>query len=164
MLSLILLYIGLLSPAYVTFKSIKNNNTDDQQRWLKYWVCFSILLVVQKFADLLISWLPFYSILKLVFVYFLAHQSKPAVTEFMFDLLKRAVFDPNQAKFDACISMIDSLGDRMRRFSMARAKAFIRSKMHYINNPSHIMNVIEDCKSNVALENNNNDDNIDDEY
>ncbi|KAI8384673.1 TB2/DP1, HVA22 family-domain-containing protein [Radiomyces spectabilis] len=60
-----------LYPAYVCYKAIK---VDDQRQFrplLMYWVVATSFLVVEYFANMFLFWVPFYTLIKLVVLFYL---------------------------------------------------------------------------------------------
>jgi receptor expression-enhancing protein 5/6 len=51
-------------------KALKSNDKDDDQMWLTYWVIYAVFTVVESFADVALSWLPFYFFAKVGFLVF----------------------------------------------------------------------------------------------
>jgi receptor expression-enhancing protein 5/6 len=62
--------IGTIYPAYWTMKSIQSQNDDDKY-WLTYWVVFAFFSLVDVFSGILMKLIPFYFILKIVFLVWL---------------------------------------------------------------------------------------------
>ncbi len=62
--------IGTVYPAYMTMKSIQSQNDDDKY-WLTYWVVFAFFSLVDVFSGFLMKLIPFYFILKIVFLVWL---------------------------------------------------------------------------------------------
>jgi len=60
-------FIGFLYPAYASFKAIESPQKDDDTKWLTYWVTYGCFAVVFEFSDIVISWIPFYDLLKCCF-------------------------------------------------------------------------------------------------
>jgi len=67
-----IIVIGLLFPAYSSYKAIKAASFQEYVRWIMYWIVFSLFTVVEIFTDILFSWLPFYYLSKIVIVLWLA--------------------------------------------------------------------------------------------
>lgn len=77
-------------------QAIESNDKSDDTQWLMYWVVFAFFSVLEFFSDILVGWVPFYWLLKCVFLlwcmspldgssfiyykiilpYFLKHESK----------------------------------------------------------------------------------------
>lgn len=64
--------IGILYPAYMSFKAIETKeDEDDDKQWLTYWVVFSFTHVFDKVFHIFLSFMPFYYPLKVLFYVFL---------------------------------------------------------------------------------------------
>lgn len=64
--------LGVIYPAYMSFKAIETKEHDDDKQWLTYWVVYGTFTVVDTVAEVLLFWLPFYHPIKLLFLIFLA--------------------------------------------------------------------------------------------
>jgi len=60
-------FIGFLYPAYCSIKALESGTKKDDTQWLTYWVVFAAFSVVEFFADILVSWVPFYWLSKCIF-------------------------------------------------------------------------------------------------
>ncbi|XP_017069017.1 receptor expression-enhancing protein 5 isoform X2 [Drosophila eugracilis] len=60
--------IGVLYPAYISIHAIESSTKQDDTKWLIYWVTFGIFTVIEFFSSLLTSVIPFYWLLKCVFL------------------------------------------------------------------------------------------------
>ncbi|KAI4364176.1 hypothetical protein MLD38_020304 [Melastoma candidum] len=71
----LLLVFGYAYPAFRCFKTVEKNRVgiDELRFWCQYWIIMALVTVVERFADILISWLPFYGELKLALVIYLWH-------------------------------------------------------------------------------------------
>lgn len=66
--------VGFLYPAYMSFKAIESKeDSDDDKQWLTYWVVFGFMHVFSWLIDLVLSILPFYTIIKTAFYVWLFH-------------------------------------------------------------------------------------------
>lgn len=65
------LSFAVLYPTYSSFKAVRGKNVREYVKWMMYWIVFAIFSFVEVFADILISWFPFYYILKLCFILWL---------------------------------------------------------------------------------------------
>ncbi|KAI9493296.1 TB2/DP1, HVA22 family-domain-containing protein [Zychaea mexicana] len=59
-------------PAYASFKAIETPSPADDKQWLTYWTVIGFVQIVEYFSDLLLFWVPFYFLIKTVFVLWLA--------------------------------------------------------------------------------------------
>jgi len=69
--SLIVLVFGTLYPAYCSYKAVKSKNVREYVKWMMYWIVFALFTSAETFADIFISWVPFYYEVKVVFVIWL---------------------------------------------------------------------------------------------
>ncbi|XP_066278794.1 receptor expression-enhancing protein 2-like isoform X7 [Branchiostoma lanceolatum] len=67
----VVLLFGTLYPAYASYKAVKTKNVREYVKWMMYWIVFAIFTFVETFADVFISWVPFYYEVKIVFVVWL---------------------------------------------------------------------------------------------
>ena len=49
-------------PGYMSIKAVLSQDTEDDQRWLKYWVLISLFLIIQIPADWILAWAPGFSV------------------------------------------------------------------------------------------------------
>ena len=77
LLCIILVYIGILGslitkmiatlyPGFCTIKSLQNNK--NKKEYLTYWVIYGCFIIFDKFSNLIIKIVPFYFILKILFL------------------------------------------------------------------------------------------------
>lgn len=86
--------VGFLYPAYMSFKAIESKeDSDDDKQWLTYWVVFGFMHVFDWLIDVVISIIPFHTVLKTLFYIWLFHpKTKGALTlynKFIKDLLSK---------------------------------------------------------------------------
>ncbi|RHY33718.1 hypothetical protein DYB32_001460 [Aphanomyces invadans] len=60
--------VGVLYPAYASFKALETPQTDDDKQWLTYWVVFSITSSAEEVAEKVVSYLPGYYVCKCIFL------------------------------------------------------------------------------------------------
>ncbi|KAF8784769.1 receptor expression-enhancing protein 5-like [Argiope bruennichi] len=60
--------IGILYPAYCSLVALQTPSKKDDTLWLIYWVVFASFNILEALTDVILSWFPFYSTLKLVFL------------------------------------------------------------------------------------------------
>eukprot|EP01121_Diplochlamys_sp_Union-15-3_P001343 TRINITY_DN1116_c0_g1_i1.p1 TRINITY_DN1116_c0_g1~~TRINITY_DN1116_c0_g1_i1.p1 ORF type:complete len:161 (-),score=25.71 TRINITY_DN1116_c0_g1_i1:27-509(-) len=59
-------FVGLVYPAYSSFKALESPQTDDDKQWLTYWVVFAIFSTFETIGDSFLFWFPFYYEIKLL--------------------------------------------------------------------------------------------------
>ena len=63
---------GTIYPAYRTYKAVASGEAEAMVRWMQYWMLFSMLSLVEAFADAVGAYLPFYYEGKLLLVLWLS--------------------------------------------------------------------------------------------
>merc|ERR1711916_339960 len=63
--------VGFAYPAYASFKAIESPQTEDDCQWLTYWVVYSIFTLLEVVLDAVVSWIPFFYEIKLLFLLWL---------------------------------------------------------------------------------------------
>lgn len=61
-------FIGFVYPAWASIKAIESHDKDDDTKWLTYWVVYAYICVIDFFADIILSWVPFYWLVKCGFL------------------------------------------------------------------------------------------------
>ncbi|CAL1526447.1 unnamed protein product [Lymnaea stagnalis] len=61
-------FIGFIYPAYASVKAIESHDKEDDTKWLTYWVVYSVFSLVEFFSDIFLFWIPFYWLLKCIFL------------------------------------------------------------------------------------------------
>merc|ERR1719502_2015423 len=67
--------LGVAYPAFMSFLALESDGLDDDKMWLTYWVCFGCFNIIDQFAGIILSIIPFYYFLKLGFLVYLFHPS-----------------------------------------------------------------------------------------
>lgn len=60
--------VGFVYPAYASILAIESRNKEDDTVWLTYWVVFAALCIVEFFSDFILVLIPFYWMLKCIFL------------------------------------------------------------------------------------------------
>jgi len=78
----LLLAFGYAYPAYECYKTVELNKPEIEQLifWCQYWILVALLTVLERFGDLTVSWLPFYSEAKLLFFVYLWYPKTKGTT------------------------------------------------------------------------------------
>jgi len=72
--------IGVAYPAFMSFIALESQGMDDDKQWLTYWVCFGAFNVIDQFAGIILTFIPFYYFLKLGFLIYLMHPATMGAT------------------------------------------------------------------------------------
>ena len=73
--------IGFIPPLYYSIKAVETNEKDDDTQWLTYWIIFSMFKITEGIADFLISFIPFYFLLKVAFLVWCYYPSTKGATQ-----------------------------------------------------------------------------------
>jgi receptor expression-enhancing protein 5/6 len=90
--------VGTLYPAFWTMKSIELKNDDDKM-WLTYWVVFSSFTLVDMFSVMIVKFIPFYFVLKILFLIWLFMPNSQGCY-IVYKLLVKRVFKSFEEKID----------------------------------------------------------------
>eukprot|EP01070_Trichotokara_eunicae_P009458 Trichotokara_eunicae@DN6087_c0_g1_i1.p1 len=63
--------VGFFYPAWKSFKAIESQDKNDDKQWLTYWVVYAFFSFIEIFGDTLLFWVPFYYVVKIVFLLWL---------------------------------------------------------------------------------------------
>ena|SRR3989338_2480810 len=63
--------LGFLYPAYKSFQTVQSDNKLEDTKWLSYWVIYAAFVFLEIFSEFILSYLPFYWLLKFVFLLWL---------------------------------------------------------------------------------------------
>ena len=63
--------VGTLYPAFWTIKSLEQNLVEEQKKWLTYWVVFGSFIIIDMSSVVIIKFITFYFILKILFLIWL---------------------------------------------------------------------------------------------
>ena len=72
--------IGVAYPAFASFVALESTSKEDDKQWLMYWVCFGFFQIVDCFGGIILSLIPFYFFLRIVFMVWLFHPKTMGAT------------------------------------------------------------------------------------
>ena len=63
--------VGIVIPALLSMKALESQDTEDDKQWLTYWIVFGIFTFIDLFTNFLLKFIPFYFVLKILFLIWL---------------------------------------------------------------------------------------------
>ncbi|KAF9516599.1 hypothetical protein BS47DRAFT_1375973 [Hydnum rufescens UP504] len=64
---------AFLYPAYASYKTLaRGTSEEDIERWLMYWSVLGVIISAEYVAEWLVRWIPFYWVIKTIFLLYLA--------------------------------------------------------------------------------------------
>merc|ERR1712228_25315 len=99
-------FIGFLYPAYASFKAIESPEKDDDTKWLTYWVTYACVGVVFEFSDIVISWIPFYDLLKCCFFIWLMRPGDSNGAMILYQRLIYPIYHRHENQIDSTFAKI----------------------------------------------------------
>ncbi|POY72400.1 hypothetical protein BMF94_4557 [Rhodotorula taiwanensis] len=64
-------FLGFALPAYFSLKALESPGHDDDVQWLTYWVIWGSFTFLESFSKLIVTWFPYYYVVKTAFILYL---------------------------------------------------------------------------------------------
>ena len=72
--------LGVAYPCFQSFLALETEGEEDDKQWLTYWVVFGLFSITDQFAGFILTIIPFYFFMKLLFLVWLMHPSSQGAT------------------------------------------------------------------------------------
>ena len=94
--------LGVAYPVFMSFLALESEGEDDDKQWLTYWVVFGLFSIVDQFAGFVLTFIPFYFFMKLVFLVWLFHPATLGATT-----IYNAYILPNMEQYEKQINKLE---------------------------------------------------------
>mmetsp|Transcript_23823 Transcript_23823/g.24810 ORF Transcript_23823/g.24810 Transcript_23823/m.24810 type:complete len:168 (-) Transcript_23823:85-588(-) len=115
---------GILFPAYMSMKAIESVDEDDDKQWCTYWVVFFLFELVELYFGYILHLLPFYFLIKLIFLVWLFFPSTSGAT-FIYEKILSKFFSKIEKDIDR---VVDDVGSTVSK-GISNAKQAVKSKI-----------------------------------
>jgi len=100
-------------PAYASVKAIESPQTNDDTKWLMYWVVFAVFSVAEFFSDILLNWFPLYWLVKCVFLIWCFAPISANGTNFIYSKVVRPFFLKHQGEIDITLGKVGQMASKV---------------------------------------------------
>lgn len=105
--------VGIVFPAYMSMKAIESEDKNDDTQWCTYWVVFFLFELAELFFGYILHYLPFYFLIKLVFLVWLFFPTTCGAN-FIYDKILSKFFSKYEVQIDKNI-------ENLSRFSASKS-------------------------------------------
>lgn len=99
---------GFLYPAYMSFKALETPDPGDDVQWLTYWVVFVLITFLDSVFGTVLSIIPLYNVLKLVFYIYLFYPKSRGATVIYENFLK-PLLKKYESKIDSTLEKVGNV-------------------------------------------------------
>ena len=125
--------VGTLYPGFWTIKSIEKNEFEDQKKWLTYWAVFGSFIILDMFSPIVVKFIPFYVVMKIIFLIYLLIPGSGGCT-FIYNLFVKKIIKKYEPEFDKLINNIDNATESYIYKNSQIKKKNTKSKLSLNNN------------------------------
>ncbi|KAI4838924.1 protein YOP1 [Plasmodium brasilianum] len=97
--------VGFAYPAYQSFKAVESQSKDETKLWLTYWVVFSLFFFIEYLIDIILFWVPFYYLIKLLFLLYL-YMPQVRGAEIVYNYIIRPILLKHEKTIDDTVHKI----------------------------------------------------------
>ncbi|KAH8987936.1 TB2/DP1, HVA22 family-domain-containing protein, partial [Lactarius hatsudake] len=110
---------AFLYPGYASFKTLSQRpaSEEDLERWLMYWSVLACVIGVEYLAEWLVSWIPFYFLVKMLFLLYIALPQTQGAS-YLYRTQLAPTLRAHESQIDAALAQL-----RTRVFAFLQARA-----------------------------------------
>jgi len=96
--------LGFAYPAYCSIRALESYSKKDDTQWLTYWVVFALFSVLEYFSDILVGWVPFYWLSKMMFMVWCMAPIEANGATVIYNRVVLPLFNKHQGTIDNAIN------------------------------------------------------------
>ena len=132
--SIITNLVGTLYPAFWTIKSLEQNSVEEQKKWLTYWVVFGSFIIVDMSSPVIVKFIPFYFVLKILFLIWLFMPGSSGCT-IVYYLVVKKIFRYYEDRIESyVVGAKDYANDMFKDSNLQNFQNKTLTKKNYKNN------------------------------
>ena len=109
-------------PMLMSVRTIENKNDEDTKNWLSFWCVYGIFSIIEMFFGFILAFIPYYSIIRIVFfVYLMAPQTNGAHT--FYASVLAPYLKTHEKEIKAFIEKVQSQADEVGKEALKQAQA-----------------------------------------
>ena len=147
--SIITNLVGTLYPLFWTIKSLEQHIYEEQKKWLTYWVVFGSFIIVDMSSVVIVKFIPFYFVIKILFLIWLFMPGSGGC-EIVYYLVVKKIFRIYEDKIESyVVGAKDYANDFLNENNLKSFHNKNLTKKNYKNNDKE-----EDIKEEEFIDNN----------
>ena len=120
-------------PMLMSIKTIESKSDEDTKNWLSFWTVFGVFSIIEMFFGFILAFIPYYSIIRIVFfVYLMAPQTNGAHA--FYASVLAPYLKTHEKEIKAFIEKVQSQADEVGKEAMKQASA----KAQEMSSPENI--------------------------
>ena len=109
-------------PMLMSIRTIESKSDEETKNWLSFWTVFGIFSIIEMFFGFVLAFIPYYSILRIVFfIYLMAPQTNGAHT--FYASVLAPYLKTHEKEIKAFIEKVQSQADEVGKEAMKQAQA-----------------------------------------
>ncbi|EDV26498.1 Receptor expression-enhancing protein 6 [Trichoplax sp. H2] len=131
--------LGFAYPAVASIKAIESEGSRDDRQWLTYWVVYAVFNILEYFSDLLLSWFPFYFLMKLLFLCWCMAPVSWNGSHIIYFKIIRPWFLRHEQEIERDLNMIETevTGAANAAVNVAKEHATTAAQQHLVDQMQH---------------------------
>ncbi|KAG0614484.1 hypothetical protein M758_6G180600 [Ceratodon purpureus] len=127
----VIMALGYVYPAYECYKIVERKRPDVEHLrfWCQYWIIIAVVTVLERLADILISWVPLYSEAKLAFIIYLWYP-KTMGTTYVYTTLLRPLLVQHESDIDQNLNELRARAGDVALLWWQRGSIYLQARFY----------------------------------